>query len=159
MTDVAAQIAQIDAADQALLLTRFNADDGWTLGSRLRSVAAVRGAPVSIDIRRGGMTIFAASLPGATADNVGWASRKIAVTQRFERCSYAVALDLRSRNLSLEDFGLSREIFAAAAGGVPIRVAGAGCIGAVAMSGLTGAEDHALVVEALAWLKEQQIQD
>jgi uncharacterized protein (UPF0303 family) len=159
MTDMAAQIAEIDAIDQALVLARFSADDAWALGSRLRAVAAEREAPVSIEIRRGGAPVFAASLPGATADNAGWASRKIAVALRFERSSMAVALDLRSRGLSLQDFGLSRQAYAAAAGAVPIRVAGVGCIGAVAVSGLAGPEDHALAIEALGWLRERQAQE
>lgn len=158
MSDLATQIAEIDATDRALLLTSFTAEDAWALGSRLRELATARAAPVSIEIRRGGGPIFASSLVGATADNIGWASRKAAVALRFERCSFAVALDLRARGLSLEDFGLSRERYAAAAGGVPIRVEGAGCIAAIAMSGLTGAEDHALVVDAIGWLQGRQAQ-
>jgi len=47
-------------------------------------------------------------------------------------------------------------VYAAAAGAVPIRVAGVGCVGAVAMSGLAGMEDHALVVEAIGDLRDPQ---
>jgi uncharacterized protein (UPF0303 family) len=156
MTEITAQIADIDANDLTLTLTRFTPDDAWALGSQLRDIAAARNAPVSIEIRRGESIVFAASLSGATADNASWASRKIAVALRFERCSFAVALDLKSRELSLEDFGLSRDRYAAAAGAVPIRVTGAGCIAAVAVSGLSGAEDHALAISAIGWLKERQ---
>jgi len=156
MTEIADQLAEIDTADHALTLSRFTADDAWTLGTRLRDIAAARHAPVSIEIRRGGTAIFATSLDGATADTAGWASRKNAVALRFERCSRAVAIDLRARALTLDDFGLSREVYAAAAGAVPIRVAGVGCVGAVAMSGLAGMEDHALVVEAIGDLRDLQ---
>ncbi|SEJ49694.1 Uncharacterized protein, UPF0303 family [Sphingobium sp. AP50] len=156
MTEIAAQIAEIDANDLALLLIRFTMDDAWALGSHLRDIAAARNAPVSIEIRRGESIVFATSLAGATSDNAGWASRKNAVVQRFERCSFAVALDLKLRGLSLEDFGLSRDRYAAAAGAVPIRVAGAGCIAAIAVSGLSGADDHALAINAIGWLKERQ---
>jgi uncharacterized protein (UPF0303 family) len=157
MTDIADQLAEIDRADHALTLSWFTADDAWTLGARLRDIAAARHAQASIEIRRCGSTVFAASLDGATADTAGWASRKTAVALRFERSSLAVALDLRARGLTLEDFGLSRAVYAAAAGAVPIRVAGVGCVGAVAMSGLAGMEDHALVVEAIGDLRVRQV--
>jgi uncharacterized protein (UPF0303 family) len=39
--------------------------------------------------------------------------------------------------------------FAAHGGAAPIRVAGAGVVGVVTVSGLVQADDHALVVEAL----------
>jgi len=154
MTDVAARLAEIDRVDRASTLVRFTADDAWTLGCRLREIAAQAGAAVAIEIRRqGGAPVFAAILAGATADNAAWAARKSATTLRFERCSLAVAIDLRARGLALHDFGLSTRRYAAGGGAVPLRVAGAGCVAAVAMSGLTGEEDHRLVTEAVAWLR------
>ncbi len=157
MTDVTNHLAAIDAADRGLTLTRFTADDAWTLGAHLREVAEKLRAPVSILIRRsGGATQFAVSLEGASVDNSNWAARKAAVALWFERCSFAVALDLKARNLTLADFGLSNLDYTAAAGAVPLRVKGVGCVAAIAMSGLTGAEDHQLIMEAIGWLQQQQ---
>ncbi|RZL85911.1 MAG: hypothetical protein EOP66_00300 [Sphingomonas sp.] len=157
MSDPADQIAAIDRAERALELARFTADDGWALGSRLREVAGERQAPVVIEIyRAGGLTVFATALEGATSDNASWAARKIATALHFERSSAAVALHLRARGLKLDDYGLSRDRYAAAAGAVPLRVAGAGCVGAVAVSGLSGMEDHELAIDAIGWLHRRQ---
>ena len=143
--------------DRASTLVRFTADDAWALGCRLRAVAAERDAPVAIEIRRqGGSLVFATVLHGGTADNAGWTVRKIATALRFERCSLAVAIDLRARGLTLQDFGLTARHYAAGGGAVPLRVAGAGCIAAVAMSGLAGEEDHRLVSDAVTWLRNGQ---
>jgi len=157
MTDVAARLAEIDGVDRASTLVRFTADDAWMLGCRLRGIAAEAGAAVAIEIRRqGGTPVFVTSAAGATADNAAWTTRKIATALRFERTSLAVAIDLRLRGLALQDFGLSTRRYAAGGGAVPLRVAGAGCVAAIAMSGLTGEEDHRLVTEAVAWLRHGQ---
>jgi uncharacterized protein (UPF0303 family) len=157
MSDMAERLAMIDADDRALELAHFTADDAWALGAHLRERAAACAAPVAVLIRRsGGATQFAAALEGASADNSKWAARKAAVAILFERSSLAVALDLKARNLTVADFGLPQSDFAAAPGAVPIRVAGAGCIAAIAMSGLSGPEDHALVMEAIRWLHGRQ---
>jgi uncharacterized protein (UPF0303 family) len=157
MTDQAAPTPEaIDRAEQALLLRRFDADDAWWLGCRLRDCAAARQAPVGIAIQRAGARLFSVLLPGATQDNLVWADRKIAIALRFERSSYALNLMFRAGDGLFERFALDRAIYAPAGGAVPIRLVGTGVIGAVAVSGLAQEEDHAIVVEALAALKAVQ---
>ena len=76
---------------------------------------------------------------------------------RFERSSYAVALMLEQRGTTLLDrYGLNAKDDAAAGGAVPICVATVDMIGAAGVSGLTPAEDHALVCQALAALQAEQ---
>jgi uncharacterized protein (UPF0303 family) len=147
---------EIDRAEQALVLQRFDADDAWWLGCRLRDHAAARHAPVAIEIRRAGTRLFTALLPGATQDNLAWIDRKIAMALRFERSSYALNLMFRAGDGLFERFGLDRGTYAPAGGAVPIRLIGTGVIGAVAVSGLAQEDDHRLVVEALVALKAHQ---
>ena len=159
MSEPAERIAAIDAADLGLKMSRFTADDAWALGSHLRAVAAHRKAPVAILIRSSsGATLFAASLDGASADNSKWAARKVATALWFERCSMAIGLEFKLRGLTLADFALPAEDYTIAPGAFPLRVAGAGCVAAIAMSGLSGADDHELVMDAIGWLLQQQVE-
>lgn len=139
------------------MLRRFSADDAWELGTYVRAKLQAQRAPASIVIRRrGGLTMFSSALAGATADTMRWAERKAALVLWFERSSLSVADDLKARNLTLNDFALPTAEFAAAPGGVPIHIAGAGCIAALAVSGLSSSDDHEVAMGAMAWLREQQ---
>jgi uncharacterized protein (UPF0303 family) len=146
----------IDREEGALLLRRFDVDDAWWLGCRLRDSAAERHAPLAIEIRRGGTRLFSALLPGATQDNLCWIDRKIAMVMRFERSSYALGLMFRASEGMFERFGLDRRSYAPGGGAVPIRIEGVGVVGAVAVSGLPQEEDHRMAVEALTALQAHQ---
>jgi uncharacterized protein (UPF0303 family) len=156
MQDDKSEIERIVAQENGLTLGRFTPDDAWWLGSRLYERAHERSAPVAIEIFVGSTRRFSVSLPGATGDNAAWVKRKIAVSWRFEQSSHAVALRLKSGQNLFERYGLDYRTHAAAGGAVPIKVDGVGMIGVVAVSGLPRAEDHELVIEALAALKAHQ---
>jgi uncharacterized protein (UPF0303 family) len=73
------------------------------------------------------------------------------VVRRFQRSSYALGLLLAQSGRTLADMGaLPERDYAVHGGAFPIFVHGAGCIGAVAVSGLPQREDHNMVVAALA---------
>ncbi|MBB4101082.1 heme-degrading domain-containing protein [Sphingomonas kyeonggiensis] len=151
------QLEEIDREEQALALTRFDAEDAWWLGCHLRDRGTAAGAPIAIEIRRADTRLFSALLPGATGDNLGWIDRKIALVMRFERSSYAMRLKFDAAPPGAFDrFGLDLRTHVAAGGAVPIRIAGTGVIGAVAVSGLAQEEDHRYVIDALAALKAHQ---
>ncbi len=127
----------------------FGEEAAWELGSLLRRWAVERGHGVAIDVRRpSGLILFRAALPGATADQEHWIRRKAAVVFRFERSSAAIAARLEGVDVATIGWFDTRE-YALAGGSVPVRVHGAGVVAAVTVSGLSSAEDHALVVEAL----------
>lgn len=152
----AQDLARIAEQENTLVLERFDADVAWRIGSRLRELAAARRATVAIDVRRFGQMMFFNALSGATADNAEWIRRKSNVVQRFLRSSYGVALEVRAEGVSLtEKYALAHADHAAAGGGFPLHVAGAGVIGSVAVSGLPERDDHELVVEVLCELCSQ----
>jgi uncharacterized protein (UPF0303 family) len=158
VSDLKGRLAALNTLDQSMALSRFGAEDAWQLGSHLRTIAAGRNAPVAIEIQRAnGQVIFATVLNDATIDALSWTKRKIATALRFEQSSMAVDLSLQLRGLTLAQFGLSDTQYAAAGGAVPLRVQGAGCVGAVAMAGLSSEDDHQLVQDAVGWLLQQQI--
>ncbi|MEU6390643.1 heme-degrading domain-containing protein [Streptomyces sp. NPDC046939] len=143
-------IPTLEEQERRLILDSFTYDDAWALGTLLVELARERQAPVAIDITRGGQQLFHAALPGSTPDNDAWIARKRRVVERYHASSYLVGSRFRAKGTTFEDSSrLDLDTYAAHGGAFPIRVRGAGVIGAIVVSGLPQVADHALVVEAL----------
>lgn len=150
MSDEETTIAAIEADERALVLPGFDNDDAWRLGCLLVELARERDLPVTVDIRRGSQQLFHAALPGTTPDNDSWIERKVRVVERFGASSYLVGQRATAKGTTFnEQHQLPLQRYAAHGGSFPIRVAGVGIVGAVTVSGLPQAQDHALVVEGL----------
>jgi uncharacterized protein (UPF0303 family) len=146
-------LERIALQEQELVLPRLDAQVAWELGVRLRTMAEERGLALVVDVRRFGQPLFYAVLEGTTPDNAEWVRRKSNVVARFHRSSYAVGLGLKLKNTTLlERQGLPVADYAADGGSFPLKVAGAGIVGSVTVSGLPQRSDHELVVEALCGL-------
>jgi len=147
MNDDLETIARQEAA---LVLPHLDTDLAWRLGARLRGLALARRAAVAIEIRRCGQCLFHAALEGATPDNAEWLRRKGNVVTRFHRSSYAVGVRLAAQGTDITaKYGLPAADYAGHGGAFPLRLAGTGMVGWVAVSGLPQREDHELVVAAL----------
>ncbi len=143
-------LARIALQEQQLQFDHFDEDTAWKLGSRLRALAVERSARIVIDVRRFGQPLFYTALSGTAPDNVDWVRRKGNVTARFYRSSYAVGLEMEEKKSNLlERYGLPVADYACHGGCFPLRVARAGAIGSVTVSGLPQRADHELAVEAI----------
>ncbi|MDY7087039.1 MAG: heme-degrading domain-containing protein [Actinomycetota bacterium] len=143
-------IAELEAQEAELELTRFDNADAWRLGSLLVELASQRSLPVAIDIRRGAQQLFHAALAGSVADNDRWIERKVRVVERYGASSFLVGRRLAAKGQELDaGMGVDPADYAAHGGAFPIRVRDVGVVAVVTVSGLPQAEDHALVVEAL----------
>lgn len=143
-------IARIEEQERRLVLPRFDNDDAWRLGTLLVDLARARSAPVTIDIRRNGQQLFHCALPGTSADNDAWIQRKVRTVDRYSHSSYLIGLRFTAKGTTFEQSSrLDPDTYAAHGGAFPIRLAGTGVIGTVAVSGLPQADDHDLVVVAL----------
>jgi uncharacterized protein (UPF0303 family) len=146
-------LEMITKQERELVFPEFDEEMAWKLGSRLRDVASTRRLPVAIEIKRFGQPLFYSALAGSTPDNVEWVRRKGNLVARFHRSSYAIGLALKEANSTLADtYELSSVDYAAHGGSFPLKVAGAGIIGSVTVSGLPQRADHELVVEVLCGL-------
>jgi uncharacterized protein (UPF0303 family) len=147
---IADDLARIALQEQELQFSHFDEETAWRLGSRLRSLADERGLGLVIDIRRPAQPLFYCALPGTTPDHPEWIRRKSNVAFRFHRASYAIGLEMEQKQSTLlERYGLPVADFACHGGSFPLRVRGAGVVGAVTVSGLPQRADHELAVEAL----------
>jgi uncharacterized protein (UPF0303 family) len=148
--DIAHDLQTIAHQERSLVFPQFHADEAWQVGTQLREMALARDAAIVIDVRASGRQLFHVALDGTSPSNTRWAERKARTVEHFHRSSYAIGLMLQQANTTFtEKHALSLEDYAAHGGGFPLRVANAGVIGAVTVSGLPQREDHQFVVEAL----------
>ena len=141
---------RIALQERELVLPRLDADLVWQIGSKLREMGAQRRLAIVIDIRRFGQQLFYAAMDGTTPDNPEWVRRKGNVVARFHASSYTAALNEKLKGKTVyETQGLALADYATHGGSFPIRIADAGVVGSITVSGLPMRQDHELVVEAL----------
>jgi uncharacterized protein (UPF0303 family) len=143
-------LEQIARQEAELELPRLDAETAFALGSRIRALALERGLGIVVEVRRFGQPLFYAALEGTTPDHPEWVRRKANVVARFYCSSYAVGIRERAKGQTLaEGQGLPLADYATHGGSFPLRVKGAGVVGAVTVSGLPMRADHELAVEGL----------
>jgi len=141
---------RIAIQERELVLPKLDADIAWLIGSKLRAIANERRLPIVIDIRRFGHPLFYAAMDGTTPDNPEWVRRKANVVARFHHSSYTAALNEKVKGKTIyESQGLPIAEYATHGGSFPLRVANAGIVGSITVSGLPMRQDHELVIEAL----------
>lgn len=143
-------LEHIALQERELILPRLDAEIAWKLGEHLRALALRRGLSIVIDVRRFGQLLFYCALEGTTPDQPEWVRRKSNVVARFHVSSYAMGLKEKLKGQTLaESQGLPIADYATHGGSFPLRVAGAGVVGSMTVSGLPMRQDHELVVETL----------
>lgn len=151
MADLVELIPDFEKQESDLVLSHFDHADAWRLGNRLATAALEAGHAVAIDIRRPGLVLFRAALPGSAPDQEEWLRRKAAVTLRFEESSALAAARLAASGKDpIAQGWLDPAQYALTGGSFPIRVAGVGVVAAVTVSGLASMADHDLIVAAVA---------
>ena len=142
------RMVELKQQEEELVFASFDNHDAWRLGSLIANHAISSGHGVAIDIRRHNVVLFRCVLPGATSDQEDWIRRKSASVLRFEHST--ALLSERFTDYDPTQGGwLAPEDYTLAGGSFPIRVRGAGVIGAITVSGLSSDEDHQLVVDGI----------
>jgi uncharacterized protein (UPF0303 family) len=150
--DIAKDLERIALQEQRLQFERFDADVAWKIGSALRSAAVADGKSVAIDITLAQAPLFYSAMPGATPNNAEWIRRKKNVLNRFHKSTYAVGLEYKRNDSTLEArTGAPLVDYVTAGGCFPIRMKGSDAVlGSITVSGLPERHDHDLVVRVLA---------
>lgn len=151
MTDIPTveAIEALERQEEELLFDSFDHADAWRLGSRLTEMAQAADHAIGIDIRRPGLILFRAALPGITPDQESWIARKSALVLRMEASSALVDARLSSAGIDASAVGWLGADYAVTGGSFPVRVRGVGVVAAVTASGLSSQEDHDLIVEGI----------
>lgn len=142
-------IATLEQQERELVFASFDHADAWRLGSRITALAQEAGHAVGIDIRRPGLILFRAALPGITPDQDVWIARKSAVVLRMENSSALVDARLAAEGVDPVATNWLGPEYAVTGGSFPVRVRGVGVVAAVTASGLASMEDHDLVVAGI----------
>ena len=143
------------AEEVGLRLGSFSNEAAWRLGSFVVRRAKAEDLSLAVAIVRGGQRLFWHATEGSSPDNDFWLDRKIRTVLRFGHSSYYMGRKLAAEGSTLaERYAASEAEYSTHGGALPIYVRGTGLVGAFAVSGLAQAEDHALAVEALNFLKK-----
>ncbi|MBS1804341.1 MAG: heme-degrading domain-containing protein [Acidobacteria bacterium] len=153
-------LERIALQERELTFPKLDADIAWQIGSKLRNIASERRLPIVIDIRRFGHPLFYAAMDGTTPDNPEWVRRKSNIVARFHHSSYTASLNEKLKGKTIyESQGLPLADYATHGGSFPIRIANAGIVGSITVSGLPMRQDHELVVEALCSVLGREYKD
>jgi uncharacterized protein (UPF0303 family) len=144
--DLAAVIAQ----EEALVFERFDEDVSFDIGRLAREAARALGKGVAVGVYLWDRTLFFGATIGASDGNRRWIERKAGLVRLLLKSSYRVVLERGDRPRTLENWGVDPGEYAIAGGAFPIRVKGAGIVGAAVASGLDERADHEIVRAAIA---------
>ncbi|MET3898640.1 uncharacterized protein (UPF0303 family) [Devosia sp. UYZn731] len=142
-------IALIKNQEQELVLPAFDEHVAFALGSAIYQRAKAEGLSLVVDIRTWDRQMFFAATPGTSADNAEWVRRKINTVRRFQKASYRLVAERGGDAMFSDIVNAPATDYVIAGGGFPLRVVGAGIIGALTISGLPGRSDHGVAVDAL----------
>ncbi|HTN63582.1 MAG TPA: heme-degrading domain-containing protein [Devosia sp.] len=145
----AEDIALIKRQELELVLPAFDEHVAFALGSAIYGRAKGESLSLVVDIRSWDRQLFFAATPGTSADNTEWVRRKINTVRRFQKASYRLVVERGGDAVFSEVVNAPATDYVIAGGGFPLRVANAGIIGCLAISGLPGRRDHGVAVDAL----------
>ena len=145
-----ADIETIIEQERLIVFKSFSEADAFAIGAHLKARADAGGLPIVIDIALWDRRLFYFARPGTTADNEDWVRRKFNLVRRLHKSSYRIGREMAQNGKTMAERNLSEADHAAHGGSFPIRLANAGVIGAVTVSGLSQRDDHNIVVSVLA---------
>lgn len=141
-------IARVKRQEIELVLPQFDEAVAFALGTAIYERALAEGLSLVVDVRSWDRQLFFAATANTNPDNAEWVRRKINSVRRFARASYRLVLERGEAPFSPQS-GADPADYVIAGGGFPLRVAQAGIIGCLTISGLPGRDDHGVAVDAL----------
>lgn len=136
--------------EQLLQFDRFDNDTALEIGLKLIELARAGKKAVSVEIARNGTVLFAHGMNGTSRDNSDWIRRKSNLVNRTGHSSFYIHNQVRLEGGDHDAIpALDPREYAAHGGSFPLVIKGSGQVGTITVSGLPGAEDHAMVVAAL----------
>jgi len=153
-------LARLAIQEERLQFDTFNSNTALDIGMRLKALIESWGKKAAFDIQLAGHPLFFFAMAGTTPDNVDWIRRKRNVVMRFHKSSYAFSLGVQKNGHSLvERFGAGTDQLILSGGGFPIRLRGSGVVGSITVSGLPQRDDHGVIVQVLADLLGEDIDE
>lgn len=150
MTQHSKALELLQRQEQLLQFDRFSNEDALRIGLKLVEGARARKQVVSVEIARNGQVLLAHGMDGAPPDHAHWIRRKSNLANRTGHSSFYTHTEVVQNGGDFDAIPtLDPREYAAHGGAFPVVVKGTGQVGTITVSGLPGAEDHALVVKVL----------
>ncbi|KOC89762.1 heme-degrading domain-containing protein [Winslowiella iniecta] len=123
----------------------FDFNAAWEIGEAIRTRALADHAPIAIEVYAFGQQLFFAALPGSCADNIEWLKRKRNTVLRLAHSSLYAGINYEKTGQRMEHHAFIHQAdYCDHGGSFPILNQSGAILGAVSVSGLPSAEDHAL---------------
>ncbi|MBR0382244.1 MAG: heme-binding protein [Eubacterium sp.] len=157
MEEKKALLKEIEERRKGWTVSSFTNAEAFDLGNYIYRKALSEGNPFVVSVTRNRQRLFYAACEGTSYENDHWIMRKENSVYFFRKSSYEMNLSMAIRDTNIWDrYGLPRDQYVQAGGCIPISAEGFGMIGTAAVSGMSQAEDHAFVTEAVEeWIKEK----
>jgi len=138
---------QLAREEQQLQFERFDQSIADAIGAKIVERARNKRQTVTVQIKQGETVLFTQAMPGASPDHLDWIRRKNNLVKRTGHSSFYTHNEVRQGGGDHDALpGLDMRDYAAHGGAFPVVVRGQGLVGTVTVSGLPGADDHALAV-------------
>lgn len=159
MEDYTALLEELKQQEQDLQFTKFTNGTAVEIGSAILARAASLGKLIVVDIRKNGTLLFHAKMDETGLGHDRWIERKINVVNHFGHSSYYMNVLYKSWNTTIQENAFVDPMEYAAEGGCfPLLIKDVGPIGTITVSGLSGEEDHEMIVSVLERLvKSEQL--
>lgn len=144
----AALVEVLRRQEAELVFEQFDEITAFAIGNAIRERCVRDRLGIVCDIRFWNRLLFAAAVPGSASANWDWAKRKAFAVERWGKSSYRAMIE-NGRKREHDDEGAHPRDYALHGGSFPIIIAGVGQVGAITVSGLPEAEDHAVIVDAV----------
>ena len=136
--------------EQELVFEKFDQEDAVAIGLKLYEKAKSEGKSIAFQISLNGKNMFHMNMDGCSPDNDIWLTKKENMVYRFWQSSYRAVTFCEMLGSNVFDFyALDRDQYVGAAGGFPVTVKGAGCVGAISCGGQMPEQDHQIIVDVL----------
>ena len=136
--------------EAVLILPSLTNLDAVEIGQIATEIGIERKLPIAVEVRIGDWTIYHVSLPGSTAENDWWISRKARVVMLKHHSTMYERVSAEERGVDWhKENNLLDETHAIHGGGLPLITKSEGFVGVLLISGLPQVEDHLLGVEVL----------
>ncbi|WP_249899494.1 heme-degrading domain-containing protein [Paenibacillus sp. PK3_47] len=153
MADYTALLERLLQQEQDLQFTKFTNGTAVQIGSAILERASGLGKQIVVDIRKNGTLLFHAKMDDTGLGHDRWIQRKINVVNHFGHSSYYMNVLYQSWNTTIQDNAFVDPMEYAAEGGCfPLLIRDVGPIGTISVSGLSGEEDHEMIVSVLEQL-------
>jgi len=158
MSDIKAMMEETKQKREACVVSSFTNEQAFDLGYYIYQKALREGKPLAVSVTRNRQRLFYAAAEGTTAENDHWIMRKENSAYFFGKTTWELSLYMKLRDDNIWDkYGLERDRYAQSGGCMPITGKGMGMIGTATVSGMSQAEDHEFITEAvLEWIENRQ---